>query len=187
MPGVFCCGLRVVSMDGSTSDVPDSEPNDAFSPAVQPGPGRGVRAGAVAGGGGVRDREPAGRIAGPRTGDSEALARDPLETGCFGPGDAGAGGPQVPVGAGPGVPGHRGAHLVARLGVFHPQAGESPGRRHLSGGTDAAPQERRPAADRPGHRVHRAHHPRRRQGGALEAFCLVDLPGWDPREYPAWT
>ena len=29
-PGVFCCGLRVVSIDGSTSDVPDSEANDAF-------------------------------------------------------------------------------------------------------------------------------------------------------------
>jgi hypothetical protein len=27
-PGVFCCGLRIVSMDGSTSDVPDSEVND---------------------------------------------------------------------------------------------------------------------------------------------------------------
>jgi hypothetical protein len=29
-PGVFCCGLRIVSMDGSTADVPDSEANDAF-------------------------------------------------------------------------------------------------------------------------------------------------------------
>src|SRR5258708_4720804 len=29
-PGVFCCGLRVVSMDGSTTDVPDGEENDAF-------------------------------------------------------------------------------------------------------------------------------------------------------------
>jgi hypothetical protein len=29
-PGVFCCGLRVVSMDGSTADVPDSEKNAAF-------------------------------------------------------------------------------------------------------------------------------------------------------------
>ena len=27
--GVFCCGLRVVSMDGSTTDVPDSKANDA--------------------------------------------------------------------------------------------------------------------------------------------------------------
>ena len=27
--GVFCCGLRVVSMDGSTTDVPDSKENDA--------------------------------------------------------------------------------------------------------------------------------------------------------------
>ena len=29
-PGVFCCGLRVVSMDGSVTDVPDSEENGAF-------------------------------------------------------------------------------------------------------------------------------------------------------------
>jgi hypothetical protein len=29
-PGVFCCGLRVVSMDGSVTDVPDSGENDAF-------------------------------------------------------------------------------------------------------------------------------------------------------------
>jgi transposase IS4-like protein/DDE family transposase len=28
--GVFCCGLRVVSMDGSTTDVPGSPENDAF-------------------------------------------------------------------------------------------------------------------------------------------------------------
>ena len=26
--GVFCCGLRVVSVDGSTTDVPDSKEND---------------------------------------------------------------------------------------------------------------------------------------------------------------
>jgi Insertion element 4 transposase N-terminal/Transposase DDE domain len=29
-PGVFCCGLRVVSMDGSVTDVPDSDKNAAF-------------------------------------------------------------------------------------------------------------------------------------------------------------
>jgi hypothetical protein len=29
-PGVFCCGLRVVSMDGSVTDVPDSKADDAF-------------------------------------------------------------------------------------------------------------------------------------------------------------
>ena len=28
--GVFCCGLRVISMDGSTSDLPDSAQNAAF-------------------------------------------------------------------------------------------------------------------------------------------------------------
>jgi len=29
-PGVFCCGLRVVSMGGSVTDVPDSDKNAAF-------------------------------------------------------------------------------------------------------------------------------------------------------------
>ena len=61
-PGVSCCGLRVVSMDGSVTDVPDSEKNAAFfgrpSNAV---PGRGVPAGPVGRGGRVRDRQPAGR------------------------------------------------------------------------------------------------------------------------------
>jgi hypothetical protein len=28
--GVFCCGLRVVSIDGSTSDLPDTKENAAF-------------------------------------------------------------------------------------------------------------------------------------------------------------
>ena len=28
--GVFCCGLRVVSMDGSTTDVPDTKENDEY-------------------------------------------------------------------------------------------------------------------------------------------------------------
>jgi hypothetical protein len=30
MAGVFCCGLRVVSMDGSTTDVPNAPENDAY-------------------------------------------------------------------------------------------------------------------------------------------------------------
>ncbi|MCA1676755.1 MAG: IS4 family transposase, partial [Actinobacteria bacterium] len=29
-PGVFCCGLRVISMDGSSTDVPDTAANDEF-------------------------------------------------------------------------------------------------------------------------------------------------------------
>ena len=66
MPGVFCCGLRVVSVDGSTSDVPDEELNAAHFGR----PSNQARDGAfpqvqVAGGGRVRDREPAGGIPGP--------------------------------------------------------------------------------------------------------------------------
>ena len=30
VPGVFCCGLRVISIDGSTSDLPDTKENAAF-------------------------------------------------------------------------------------------------------------------------------------------------------------
>jgi Insertion element 4 transposase N-terminal/Transposase DDE domain len=30
VPGVFCCGLRVVSIDGSTSDLPDTKENAAY-------------------------------------------------------------------------------------------------------------------------------------------------------------
>lgn len=30
LPGVFCCGLRVVSVDGSTSDLPDTAANAAY-------------------------------------------------------------------------------------------------------------------------------------------------------------
>jgi hypothetical protein len=40
----------------------------------------------VAGGGGVRDREPAGASMGPYRDSEQALARDLLEQGCFGPG-----------------------------------------------------------------------------------------------------
>ena len=133
MPGVFCCGLRVVSIDGSVSDVPDSEVNDEHfgRPSTRPGTGRSRRSG------GWRRRSPGpGACSGhpwPYRDSEQALARDLLESGCSA--RAGAGGPQVPVlGAGAGVPGHRGAHLVARIGVFHPQAGESPGGRHSSGG-----------------------------------------------------
>jgi hypothetical protein len=40
--GVFCCGLRVISMDGSTTDLPDSHDNRAFFG----GPGNDKREGA---------------------------------------------------------------------------------------------------------------------------------------------
>ena len=41
-PGVFCCGLRVISVDGSTTDVPDTPANDEFFRR----PSNGTRAGA---------------------------------------------------------------------------------------------------------------------------------------------
>ena len=40
--GVFCCGLRVISVDGSTTDLPDTPENDAFfhRPSTAAGTGR---------------------------------------------------------------------------------------------------------------------------------------------------
>ena len=87
MPGVFCCGLRVVSMDGSTSDVPDSEVNDEHfgrpSNQARDGAFAQVRwlAAAESGTGSLL-----GASMGPYRDSEQALARDLLETGCFGPG-----------------------------------------------------------------------------------------------------
>ncbi len=84
-PGVFCCGLRVVSMDGSTTDVPDSKENDAFfgRPSNQSRDGalpqvRWVAA-AESGTGSLL-----GAAMGPYRAAEQPLARDLLH--CFGPG-----------------------------------------------------------------------------------------------------
>jgi hypothetical protein len=71
-PGVFCCGLRVVSMDGSVTDVPDSGKNGAFPQA------RWVAA-AESGTGSLL-----GAAIGRYTDAEQPLAADLL--GCFGPG-----------------------------------------------------------------------------------------------------
>ena len=86
-PGVFCCGLRVVSMDGSTSDVPDSKANDAFFGR----PSNQARHGAFAQVRWVVAAESGtgsllGASLGPYRDSEQALARDLLETGYFGPG-----------------------------------------------------------------------------------------------------
>src|SRR5215467_8798079 len=84
-PGVFCCGLRVVSMDGSTSDVPDSEENAAFfgRPSNQSRDGAFPQARWVAaaesGTGSLL-----GAAIGRYTDAEQVLAADLL--GCFGPG-----------------------------------------------------------------------------------------------------
>src|SRR6266576_987883 len=86
-PGVSCCGLRVVSMDGSTSDVPDSEPNDEHfgRPSNQSRDGAFAQvrwlAAAESGTGSLL-----GASLGPYRDSEQALARDLLESGCFGPG-----------------------------------------------------------------------------------------------------
>ena len=86
-PGVSCCGLRVVSMDGSTSDVPDSAANDEHfgRPSNQARdeafPQVRWLATAESGTGSLL-----GASLGPYRDSEQALARDLLETGCFGPG-----------------------------------------------------------------------------------------------------
>jgi len=86
-PGVSCCGLRVVSMDGSTSDVPDSAANDEFfgrpSNQARDGAFPQVRwlAAAESGTGSLL-----GASLGPYRDSEQALARDLLEQQCFGPG-----------------------------------------------------------------------------------------------------
>ncbi len=87
MPGVSCCGLRIVSIDGSTSDVPDSPPNVAHfgRPSNQARDGAFPRvrwlAAAESGTGSL-----VGASLGPYRDSEQALARDLLEQGCFGPG-----------------------------------------------------------------------------------------------------
>ena len=82
-----CCGLRVVSMDGSTSDVPDSEPDDEHfgRPLNQSRDGAFAQvrwlAAAESGTGSLL-----GASIGPYRDSEQALARDLLEQGCFGPG-----------------------------------------------------------------------------------------------------
>ena len=115
--GVFCCGLRVVSVDGSTTDVPNSQENDEYfgrpSNATRDGAFPQVRwlAAAESGTGAL-----VGATIGPYTVGEQTLARDLLPA--FGAGDAGAGRPQLSVPhSGPRRAGHRGARPVAGLGV----------------------------------------------------------------------
>jgi Insertion element 4 transposase N-terminal/Transposase DDE domain len=84
-PGVFCCGLRIVSVDGATSDVPDSTANDEFfgrpSNQARDGAFPQVRwvAAAESGTGSLL-----GAALGPYASGEQKLALDLL--GCFGPG-----------------------------------------------------------------------------------------------------
>ncbi|MGQ0778887.1 MAG: IS4 family transposase [Pseudonocardiales bacterium] len=83
--GVFCCGLRVVSVDGTTSDLPDTEANDEYFHRPRNGTGPGafpqVRwvAAAESGTGALL-----GASIGPCTVGEQSLVTDLL--GAFGPG-----------------------------------------------------------------------------------------------------
>jgi Transposase DDE domain len=82
--GVFCCGLRVISVDGSTTDLPDTPENDAFfhrpSTAARDGAFPQVRwvAAAESGTGALT-----GAVFGPYTTGEQTLALDLLPA--FGP------------------------------------------------------------------------------------------------------
>jgi hypothetical protein len=154
---VFCCGLRVISVDGSVTDAPDTAENAAFfgrpSNATWDGAFPQVRwvAAAESGTGALT-----GAAFGPYTTGEQTLALDLLPS--FGPGMlvladrnflshalAGKG------------PGDGRAHLVARLRLVRAAAGGGAGGRHLPGGAEAGPRERRPAGHGAGDRVHRAY------------------------------
>jgi hypothetical protein len=85
--GVFCCGLRIVSMDGSVTDVPDSKENDAFfgRPSNQSRDGAFAQVRWV-----VAAESGTGSLLGAAMGGyrtaEQPLARDLLRGECFGPG-----------------------------------------------------------------------------------------------------
>jgi Transposase DDE domain len=85
--GVFCCGLRIVSMDGSVTDVPDSKENDAFfgRPSNQSRDGAFAQVRWV-----VAAESGTGSLLGAAMGGyrtaEQPLARDLLRQECFGPG-----------------------------------------------------------------------------------------------------
>jgi len=86
-PGVFCCGLRIVSMDGSVTDVPDGKPNDEFfgRPSNQSRDGAFPQVRWV-----VAAESGTGSLLGAAMGGyrtaEQPLARDLLRQECFGPG-----------------------------------------------------------------------------------------------------
>jgi hypothetical protein len=86
-PGVSCCGLRVVSMDGSVTDVPDSTANEEFfgRPSNQSRDGAFPQLRWL-----VAAESGTGSLLGAAIGgyraSEQALAGDLLEQECFGPG-----------------------------------------------------------------------------------------------------
>src|SRR5580693_2330026 len=86
-PGVFCCGLRVVSVDGSVTDVPGSEENDAFfgRPSNQSRDGAFPQVRWVAAAESGTGSLLGAAMGGYRTAE-QPLARDLLRQECFGPG-----------------------------------------------------------------------------------------------------
>ena len=131
--GVFCCGLRVVSMDGSITDVPDtpglttsSSPGRAN--ATRAHPGRGVRAGWLA-----AAESGTGTLIGSTFGlhgREQTVARDLLAA--FHPGMLVLADRKLPVPhPGPRRAGHRGAPAVAGLGLIRVVPDQGASRWHV--------------------------------------------------------
>ncbi|MDN5851434.1 MAG: transposase domain-containing protein, partial [Actinomycetia bacterium] len=140
--GVFYCGLRVVSMDGSTTDVPDTEENDEYfgrpTNATRAGAFPQVRwlAAAESGTGAL-----IGATLGPYTVGEQTLGPRPAPG--VGHRDAGARRPQLLVPhPGPRRAGERGAPAVAGLGVIQADPHRRARRRHLPGGAAPRAQDR---------------------------------------------
>ena len=183
--GVFCRGLRVVSMDGSTTDVPDTQENDArFGRPSKCHQGRVVLAGPVARRGRVGYRGAGRGHDRPYTVGEQTLARDLLPA--FGAG--------MLVLADRNFLSHtlardvlatRGAHPSAGLGVVSADPHRRAGRRHLPGPAAPAPQARRAADHGTGHRVHRAQRRTRRHRGLLGVVFALVTDLLDIEAYPA--
>jgi hypothetical protein len=86
-PGALCCGLRIVSMGGSVTDVPDGKENDEFfgRPSNQSRNGAFSRVRWVVAAGSGTGGLLGASLGGYRASE-QALALDLLEQGCFGPG-----------------------------------------------------------------------------------------------------
>ena len=175
------------SMDGSVTDVPDSEKNAAFFglPSNQSRDGAFPQARWVAAaesGTGSLLGAAIGRYTGRRAGPGRGTCG-----GCFGPGMLVLADRKfLSWSARPRLPRDGRAYPVARFGQLHAEAGEGPAGRHLPGGTEAAPQGRRSRRSRCGSSSTPCIPSGSSRGleESSEVFCLVtDL--LNPEEYPA--
>jgi hypothetical protein len=163
---VFCCRLRVISVDGSATNLPDSVENAAFFGRPSTAARERAFRKCGGGGGGVRDWGPNRRSLRPIS----PASRPRLWTCCR------------PLAPGMVILADRNflshvlaravlatdAHILWRAAASFARTPVRAARSYLAGRAQAGPQGRRPAGDRAGHRVHRAHHCGQRADGAAD-------------------